>query len=147
MPSNKRGRRRFLKQGAALAGFHGPDFDAQLFGVCADLEINDDIAQLGLALPDGALYPERFGLRPHRLVEEYYLDWPRSETESFPSATPPVESCLDGPDGDPKTPPPWPTCGRGAHGVPMPWEDASDDDGVSVNTAFSSNFPWPSFSK
>ena len=116
---------------ARATGLHGPEFDEQLFGICADLEINDDIAKLGLALPEGALYPERFGLRPHRLVEEYYHEWPRIDPASSPPAAPSDERDGENPTDHSQTPPPWPTCGSGAHGVPMPWEDKSGDDGVS----------------
>lgn len=48
------------------------------WNVAADLEINDDVLGLGLALPDGALYPAGFGL-PEGRTAEWYLG--RIETE------------------------------------------------------------------
>ncbi len=46
--------------------------DPTAFNVVGDLEINDDLRDEGVQLPEGALYPEVFGFPPHLLAEEYY---------------------------------------------------------------------------
>lgn len=51
----------------ALAAF----LAKELANVAQDLEINDDLEEMGLALPEGGLFPEPLGLKPHLLSEEY----------------------------------------------------------------------------
>ncbi len=48
-------------------------FEAELFNVSGDLEINDGLAEEeGLQLIEGALLPKHFGLRDDLVAEEYY---------------------------------------------------------------------------
>ncbi len=46
--------------------------DPTAFNIAGDLEINDDLRDEGVQLPQGALYPEVFGFPPRLLAEEYY---------------------------------------------------------------------------
>lgn len=46
--------------------------DARRWNIAGDLEINDDLTAAGVKLPDGALYPESFGLEPNLSAEQYY---------------------------------------------------------------------------
>jgi predicted metal-dependent peptidase len=43
-----------------------------LWNVAADLEINDDLKRAAMKLPDGGLFPERFGFDDGLTAEEYY---------------------------------------------------------------------------
>ena len=45
-----------------------------LWSLAADFEVNDDLRDDGLDLPDGVLYPDEYGLQPGRLAEQYYQD-------------------------------------------------------------------------
>jgi predicted metal-dependent peptidase len=46
--------------------------DRETANVAADIEINDDVREEGVRLPEGALYPETFGFPEGLLAEEYY---------------------------------------------------------------------------
>lgn len=62
--------------------------DQTIANVAADLEINDDLDEMPLSLPDGALLPAMFGLDPHLSAEEY-LDRLQSQRQerSSPSGS------------------------------------------------------------
>jgi len=47
--------------------------------IAADLEVNDDIRLEGWRLPEGALFPNRFGLPVGKTAEEYLAALPRDE--------------------------------------------------------------------
>ena len=51
-----------------------PDAGFDLWKFASDCEINDDLRQENLDVPDGLLYPETLGLDPGRLAEQYYND-------------------------------------------------------------------------
>ncbi len=51
-----------------------PDEGLGLWSLAADFEVNDDLRDDGLDMPDGAIYPDEFGLEPGRLAEQYYGD-------------------------------------------------------------------------
>lgn len=61
------------------------------WNVAADLEINDDLDDAGVALPDGVVLPERFGLARGSTAEQFFH-------QLGDGALPPVEcgSCVDG---------------------------------------------------
>lgn len=44
--------------------------------IAEDMEINDDLADMGVDLPDGAIYPHSRGLESGLLAEEYFLEIP-----------------------------------------------------------------------
>lgn len=50
----------------------GSGKNAALWNVCADMEINEIIRDLGGELPEGAIFPSSFGLASRLLAEEYY---------------------------------------------------------------------------
>lgn len=77
--------------------------DHHRVNVAEDCEINDDLVDDGLPLPDNRVDPKKLGLRPGLLFEAYLPDIP-------------------------PTPYGW-ECGSGAHGIPRPW-DADGDVGV-----------------
>ncbi|MCB5182212.1 vWA domain-containing protein [Streptomyces antimicrobicus] len=74
--------------------------------IAQDCEINDDLLQDGLALPEGRMEPGRFGLPAGGLFEGYLPAIP---------ATPHA-----------------PDCGSGAHGTPAPWERGEDEGPARV---------------
>ena len=51
-----------------------PDEGFSLWSLAADFEVNDDLRDDGLDMPDGIIYPDEFGLEPGRLAEQYYRD-------------------------------------------------------------------------
>lgn len=87
--------------------------DQERTNIAADLEINDDLLREGVKLPD-ALQPERFGLQPGLLAEEYFerlkvAQQPRTAGQGQGGSKPPQKH------------------GSGAHGHWQPWEDESAD--------------------
>lgn len=66
--------------------------------LAADCEINDDLVDGDLVLPDGAVLPRRYGLTDGNLFEEYARQLPSDATVG------------------------WYECGSGAHGRRAPWE-------------------------
>ena len=51
-----------------------PDAGLDLWNIATDFEVNDDLRDDHLDLPEGVLYPEDYGLEPGRLAEQYYQD-------------------------------------------------------------------------
>lgn len=47
---------------------------AKLWNFAADAEINDDIFEAGLELPEGSILPKTFGLEAGRTAEQYYRE-------------------------------------------------------------------------
>ncbi|WP_395109849.1 VWA-like domain-containing protein [Actinomadura sp. SCN-SB] len=76
--------------------------DRTRVNIAQDCEINDDLIDDRLPLPEGRMEPRLFGLDKGKLFEQYL------------PGIPPQEFHLD--------------CGSGAHGVPSPWE--SGDPGA-----------------
>ncbi len=70
--------------------------------VAADAELNDDLADVGLAIPGQAILPEHLGFERGRLAEEYFH---RQMAKPQPE---------DAPTSD---------HGSGSHGQPSEWED------------------------
>jgi predicted metal-dependent peptidase len=70
--------------------------DHRRVNLAQDCEINDDLTQDGIVLPDNHIRPATFGLPTGRLFEEYLPHIPKS--------------------------PPCPSCGSGAHGGIEPWD-------------------------
>ncbi len=97
-----------------------------LANLAGDAEINDDVRDEKVPLPDGCVYPESFGLEPHKTAEEY-LAALKSKLPKRPKTgsgkglkgkgTPDGSGVPgDGTDGkDPR-------CGSGATGKTAPWE-------------------------
>jgi len=100
--------------------------DARLWNVAADCEINDNLAEAHIPLPDitsedgstiSAHYPAKYDLPAHRPAEEYFIALKKKRDE-------------DGDDGDQGSGPGWGQCGSGA-GNPIPGEPENDPDGRS----------------
>jgi predicted metal-dependent peptidase len=114
--------------------------------VSTDIEINDDIRDEGVQLPEGALYPEAFNLPAGLLAEEYYAKLTQGQQsqqgqqgqqgQQSQQGGNSAEGSADGQqgqnaaakaDGNGK---PVPTCGRCgscAHGHQEPWELSSPE--------------------
>ncbi|MFL1379781.1 MULTISPECIES: vWA domain-containing protein [unclassified Nocardiopsis] len=78
--------------------------DHMRVNIAQDCEINDDILADGLALPEGTMNPERFGM-PDGLLFEAYLRLLPEEVRGH-------------------------DCGSGAHGAERPWEEPGGAGGV-----------------
>jgi predicted metal-dependent peptidase len=93
------------KQAAAVT-------DEALWNTAADCEINDDLVDEGLLLPDDPPLPGRLGLEHGENAETYYGLMMNRRDDPAPAPSP-------APSRD---------CGSGAHGERRPWE-VPDDDG------------------
>ena len=51
-----------------------PEAGLDLWNIAADFEINDDLRHDGLDMPGWMILPEKYGLEPGRLAEQYYRD-------------------------------------------------------------------------
>jgi predicted metal-dependent peptidase len=89
--------------------------DLALWNTAADCEINDDLTDEGLPLPDDPPHPEKYGLQHGDNAETYYRQMmkPVRSTGSTTNCQPPITNR---------------DCGSGAHGERRPWE-LPDDDG------------------
>jgi predicted metal-dependent peptidase len=84
------------------------DADVRRWNAAGDLEINDDLHQAGVDMPDGILLPGLLGLEDGRTVEQYYRDLPGHIGAE-------CGSCAAGPERD--------------------YEDSGDGDAVSDTSA------------
>ncbi|MEM4723621.1 MAG: VWA-like domain-containing protein, partial [Candidatus Hadarchaeum sp.] len=46
----------------------------EIWAIAADLAVNTSLSEFGVSMPEGALYPEQFGLRARLTAEEYYYE-------------------------------------------------------------------------
>ena len=94
--------------------------DALLWNYAADAEINDDLLDAGLVLPEGAITPTALGLCAHGLAEDYYRSLVPPDTNSGRRES-------DDEDGV--------SCGSGSGCEPMPAELGADStiDGERVD--------------
>jgi len=51
-----------------------PEAGLELWNIAADFEVNDDLRDDGLDIPGWMIFPEKYGLEPGRLAEQYYQD-------------------------------------------------------------------------
>ena len=95
-----------------------------------DLEINDDLSDAGVTLPEGVLYPSLFGFPDNEMAEVYYdllrrqaeqgEDAPGGGQEGADGAQSPSGQQAPSDSGDD-------SCGSGAGGPAAPWELDGDD--------------------
>jgi predicted metal-dependent peptidase len=105
--------------------------------VSTDIEINDDIRNEGVQLPEGALYPEAFNLPAGLLAEEYYAKLTQGQqSQQGQQGGNSAEGSADGQqgqnaaakaDGNGKPAPTCGRCGSCAHGHQEPWELGSPE--------------------
>lgn len=86
--------------------------DAYLVNLCEDMEINDDLGDDRLKLPEEGTFPKDYGLPEHLLWEEYYERFPRDRVKVV---------TID--------------CGSAAHGQPGGYEEPVAGDQTVLSSA------------
>lgn len=118
-----------LRGHAERSDNYGADQHAR-WNEAGDLEINDDLSDAGVTLPEGVLYPSLYGFPDNEMAEVYY-DLLRQQEEERQGAPGGGQDGADDeqgePGGDGSPADPSDSCGSGAGGPAAPWElDGAD---------------------